>query len=159
MLSQSELLDIKQRVMVTSKMCKLLLVHDDDTDDDEVRLTEEQYPIVVDAMERNEEDISKLLAEVDVLRVSCGLFDLLTEGESHGRDKSVSTTGSEEPEADSTGEQPVEGSDASSVGRGGSDGEDGSRPKPRRNTRRTKKNSKRVVRSKKKQEVDSSTAD
>lgn len=159
MLSQNELLEIKQRVMVTSKMCKLLLIHDEETDDDEVRLTEDQYPIVVDAMEKNEEDISKLLAEVDVLRMSCGMFDLLTEGDSHGRDKVVSRTGEQEPEATVSREQHVEEPDADSVGRSGSDGEDTSRPKPRRNTKGTRKNSKRVVRNKKKQEVDSGTSD
>ena len=159
MLSKNELLEIKQRVMVTAKMCKVLLVHDETSEDAEVRLTEEQYPIVVEAMEQNEEDISKLLAEMDVLRVSCGLFDLIPEGESHGRDQVVSTTGEEKPEGTGNREQHVEDRDADSVGRSGADGEDTSRPKPSGDTVGVKKNSKRVVRRKKKQAVDSSKVD
>lgn len=157
MLSRNELLELKQRLLVTARMCKQLLVHEDDNS--EVNLTEEQYPIVVHAMESNEDDVNKLLAEIDVLRVSCGLFDLLSTGDSHGREQNVSGTGQENSDADSSGEQHVEEESVEPVGSGGSDGEDTSRPKPKRNRRATKKNTKSVVARKKKQKVDSGTTD
>ena len=157
MLSRNDLLEIKQRLLVSARMCKHLLVHEDD--EQEVRLTEEQYPIVVNAMENNEDDVNKILAELDVLRVSSGLFDLLSTGDSHGREQVVSGARQEDVGTDSVGEQPVEEDAAEPVGSGGTDGEDTSRPKPKRNRTRTRKNSKSVVASKKKQKVDSGTTD
>jgi hypothetical protein len=162
MLSRDELMEIKNRLLISARMCKVLLVQDETSDEDEVRLTEEQYPIVVDAMTNNEEDVLKMLAEVDMLRVANGQFDLLTDYTnkevSHGRDSDVPATGDEKPEADSVRESGVEAEISEAVGSGGPDGEVSSRPKPKRNRRRSKKNTKGVVRKTEKQEVDSGTA-
>lgn len=153
MLNPQELIDMKARMLVAGKMSQLIL------GEEPVQLPEQEYELVWQALSVHDQDVRTLLTELDVLRgMVTGNFNFLTgEDASHGRETDVRTVREDTVAADSGEEQPDEAAVSSTVGSGGTDGEDSSRPKPKRNTRRRSKNTKGVVRKTKKQKVDSST--
>lgn len=153
MLSVHELMEMKGRMLLAGKISTMIL------GDEPLQLPEPEYELVVAALNVHDQDIRTLLTELDVLRgMVTGNFNFLTgEDGSHGCEADVRPVRDADVTADSGEEQPDEAASGSTVGSSGADGEDGSRPKPKRNTRRRSKNTKGVVRKTKKQKVDSST--
>lgn len=152
MLNPQELIDIKARMLLAGNVTQLIL------GDEPLQLPEKEYELVVAALSVHDHDVRTLLTELDVLRgMVTGNFNFLTgEDASHGRETNVRTVREDTIAADSGEEQPDEAAVSVAVGSTGTDGEDGGRPKSKRNPRRSSKNTKGVVRKTKKPKVDSS---
>lgn len=141
MLSPSELLEMKGRMLIASRVAGLLIHQDENSP---LEIPEDQFPLVVDAMERLDQDVRAVLTEVDVLRgMVTGKFDFLGVL-SNGLDKDVQRSGEEESGSDSVGEPADAGATDQPVGSSGTDRKAAKRSKPRRNTRRAKKDSEPV---------------
>ena len=154
MIDSAELLKLKGRVLIAGRVAGLL------TGEEPLEIPQEQYDMVVSALQGLDGDIRTILTELDVLRgMVTGNFDFLTGVPSHGCEETVPRTGQQAAETDSSGEQPEPAATSEAVGSGGPDGQDASRPKPKRNRRRSKKNTGDMDGKSKKPEVDSSTTD
>jgi len=141
MLTNEDYLQVKQRLLVATE-----LLHRVCTSPDTVQYDEEYYPIVLAAGLSAQEDICKVLAELDILRsrFTEGLFTLgiTHNAETEGTD-SAGTVGTVPPQtsgASSSGkrDEPAEaGGDSEGDG---ANGEQASRPNPRRNSRSRRRN-------------------
>lgn len=146
MLTSEEYLQVKQRLLVATE-----LLHRVCTSPDTVRYEEEYYPIVLAAGLSAHEDICKVLAELDILRsrFTDGLFTsgITHNAETEGTD-SAGALGTVPPQESGAGgsrerDEPAEaGGDSEGDG---TDGEQASRPNPRRNRRSRRRNTKDAV--------------
>lgn len=155
MLSQPDLMQMKARMLIASRVAGLLINQDEN---DPLQIPEDQFAIVVEAMESLDQDVRAVLTEVDILRgMVTGQFDFLG-GLSHGCDGDVPATGHKEDQPDSSGEQPDDTEVSSTVGSGRSNRKAAKRSKPRRNRRSNKSDSQGVDGETAEPAVDSSTA-
>lgn len=156
MLSQPDLMQMKARMLIASRVAGLLI---NQGENDPLQIPEDQFAIVVEAMESLDQDVRAVLTEVDILRgMVTGQFDFLG-GLSNGCDSDVSGTGGENHQPDSDGE-PVDSPAVSEpVGSGRTNRPAAKRSKPRRNRRSNKSDSQGVDGEAAQQEVDSSKAD
>lgn len=155
MLSQPDLMQMKARMLIASRVAGLLINQDEN---DPLQIPEDQFAIVVEAMESLDQDVRAVLTEVDILRgMVTGQFDFLG-GLSNGCDSDVPATGDEEPQSDSEGKQPDEAAVSKPVGSGRPNRKTAKRSKPRRDRGGNKKDSQRVDGEAAEPEVDSSTA-
>ena len=141
MLTTHDLLELKARMLLAAEAAHQIV-----TKDEPLQLDEETFLLVTNALSSLRSDARALLAEVDILRgMTTGSFDSLfhTEHE-HGRSADVGGVQHEEAAGSGDGERADATSPSGPVRFGGADGEEGERPRPKRNRRRNKKDQERV---------------
>jgi hypothetical protein len=128
-------------------------------DGEPLQLDEDTYALVMTALSSLKSDVRAVLAEHDILRgMVTGRFDTLFQtGDEHGRSSDVG--GDQPQEAGDRGA--TERTDATKVSSdvrpSGSDGTDGSGPKPKRNRRKSRRNQGEVESAAGSSEVDRGT--
>ncbi len=142
MLEVKELMQIKARMLLAAETAARIVL----ADGDPLELDEEQYRMVIEALSALRTDTRAILAEVDILRgMTTGSFDSLFGGTvEHGRSSDVGSVQSQPSVGGGEEQRPDNAGASGPVRSGGPDGEDASRPRPRRNRRRSKKDQESV---------------
>jgi hypothetical protein len=142
MLTANDYTAIKGRLLLVAEVSELVA-----RAPDAVRFDEEQYPVVLEALVNAKTDVRKLLAETDVLRhmFSQHLFPaprIINADTVPPDDAGTLEPMPHAPNETGRGEVPSDDAGISGeVQAGGHDGGRGARPKPRRNSRRSRKDS------------------
>ena len=142
MLSNEELIETKIRMLVAAEVASHIVQQ---KEGEPLSISADKYDIVMEAMSKLDSDVRTVLSELDVVRgYILGSFNLLEQEPSHGCDANVGAVEPSEGERGSQGKRADAAEAGGTAGSSGPDGKDGGRPKPRRNSKRSRANKKSV---------------